>query len=223
MPDGGLFPEVIETERLRLERLDEALTVLEQYEHVSAGAPNVDEVTEYMTWDPHETPDETREFLQGVTEGWENGERAEYAVVPRDGEPRAGEYAGSAGMGIDWDRRTGTLGMWLRKPFWGRGYSGERAAAHMHLAFDRLDLEMVAVTHEVGNDKSRRAIEKYVDRFGGRREGAFRNFETHLDSGPVDSVRYTVSRDEWVANRPDDPAVEFLDGTDHAESRGTNP
>ena len=209
MTDEGLFPEIIETERLRLERLDETLTVLEQYEHVKAGAPDVDEVTEYMTWEPHGTPNETRDFLQRVAEGWVDGERAEYAVVPRDGEPRAGEYAGSAGMGIDWDRRTGTLGMWLRKPFWGRGYSGERAIAHMHLAFDRLDLEVVAVTHEVGNEKSRRAIEKYVDRVGGRREGTFRNFETHRDVGPVDSVRYTVSREEWATNRPENLAVRF--------------
>ena len=101
MTDGRLFPEVIETERLRLERLDESLTVMDQYDHVKAGAPHIDEVTEHMTWDPHETPDETRAFLEGVTEGWENGERAEYAVVPRDGEPRAGEHAGSAGIGID--------------------------------------------------------------------------------------------------------------------------
>lgn len=211
MTDGGLFPATIETERLRLERLDRSTSVLEQYEHVKAGAPDIDEVTEYMTWEPHGTPNETREFLQGVTEGWENGERAEYAVVPREGERGAGEYAGSAGMGIDWGRRSGTLGMWLRKPFWGRGYSGERAAAHMHLAFERLDLEMVAVTHQVGNDKSRRATEKYVDRFGGRRDGTFRNFETHRDGGAVDSVRYTVSREEWQANRPDDLHVAFVD------------
>ncbi|HKL28167.1 MAG TPA: GNAT family protein [Natrialbaceae archaeon] len=211
MTDDGLFPETIETERLRLERLDRSTSVLEQYDYVNVEAPNVDEITEYMTWSPHETPNETREFLEGVTEGWENGERAEYAVLPREGEPRAGEYAGSAGIGIDWDRRTATLGMWLRKPFWGRGYSGERAAALMHLAFDRLDLEMVAVTHQVGNEKSRRAIEKYVDRFGGRREGRFRNFEPHLDGGAVDSVRYTVSREEWTTNRPNDLDVVFVE------------
>ncbi|MFT4891835.1 MAG: ribosomal-protein-alanine N-acetyltransferase [Halobacteriales archaeon] len=209
MSDRNLFPETIETDRLRLERLDEAITVLEQYDHVKVGAPHIDEVTEHMTWSPHETPNETREFLDGVTEGWENGDRAEYAIVPCEDEPLAGEYAGSAGMGIDWDRRTGTLGMWLRKPLWGRGYSGERAAAFLRLAFERLDLEIVAVTHLPENEKSRRAIEKYVDRFGGRREGRFRNFETHRDEGPVDSVRYTISRDEWAANRPENSAVRF--------------
>ena len=38
---------------------------------------------------------------------------------------------------FDWNRRTATLGTWLRKPFWGQGYSGERAARMLELAFDR--------------------------------------------------------------------------------------
>lgn len=68
---------------------------------------------------------------------------------------------------------------------------------------------MVSVTHQVGNDKSRRAIEKYVDRFGGRREGTFRNFHGFGDDGAVDAVRYTISRDEWIANRPEELDVRF--------------
>lgn len=204
-----LFPETIETDRLRLERLDQAASVLEQYEYVKAGAPSIEEVTEYVTWEPHETPMETRSYLEQVTTAWEDGTGVGYAVVPRDGEPRADQFAGSASMSIDWDRRSGTFGLWLRKPFWGRGYSAERAGAFLQLAFERLDLELVAVTHRVGNARSRRAIEKYVDRFGGGCDGTFRNFRTDQEGETVDSVRYTIPQEAWAANRPENTAVSF--------------
>ena len=209
MGESRLFPRTIETERLRLDRLDEATSALELYEHVTVGAPDIEEITEHLTWGPHETPNETRAFLERVTDGWANARSAEYAIVPHEDEPGAGEFAGAGGMFVDWDRRTATFGLWLRKPFWGRGYSSERAVALMSIAFDRLDLETIAVTHLPDNDKSRNAIEKYVDRFGGRREGRFRNFEADQDGGAIDFVRYTVTHDEWSEYRPAELGVRF--------------
>ena len=196
-----MFPERIETERLRLERLcAENVDALALYDHCSRHNPDIEEMTEHLTWKPHETPKETADFVRTVEESWDAREDATYAIRPREGEPRAGEFAGAAGLHFEWDRRSANLGTWLRKPFWGRGYSGERAAALMELAFDRLDLEVVSVTHAVGNEKSRRAIEKYVERAGGRCEGTLRNFEVYPD-GPVDVRRYTVTREEWAATR----------------------
>lgn len=192
-----LFPERIETDRLVLEPLaPEYVDVLEFYRLVSHHNPNIEEITEYLSWEPHGTPRETLDFLESRAEARRDGEDASYVVRTRDGEPLAGEIAGAAGLHPDWERRTGTLGTWLRKPLWGQGYSGERAAALMEVAFDRLDLEVVAVTHYAGNDKSRRAIEKYVERFGGQHEGLLRNWAPGPD-GPVDVRRYTVTREQW--------------------------
>jgi len=67
----------------------------------------------------------------------------------------------------------------------------------MALAFSRLDLDLVAVSHHPDNDQSERAIEKYVERFGGRREGLFRNHLTYQDGTVVDEVRYSVSQAEY--------------------------
>ncbi|USZ67700.1 GNAT family N-acetyltransferase [Halorussus salilacus] len=192
-----MFPERVETERLVLEPLTtENVDVLAFYRHCSRHDPHIEEVTEYLSWEPHETPKETLEFLETCEERWEKSEDASYVVRPKEGEDGAGEIAGATGLHPDWDRRSATLGAWLRKPFWGRGYSGERAEALLAVAFDRLDLEVVAVTHHAGNEKSRRAIEKYVEAHGGRHEGLLRNFHPGPD-GPVDARRYTVTREEW--------------------------
>ncbi|WP_200531977.1 GNAT family protein [Halorubrum sp. LN27] len=192
-----MFPETIETDRLRLEPRWPENVDLDDCYRICSSDPGIDEVTEHVTWDPHETKKETLEFLERGRERWEDDEAASYVIRPREGEEGAGEIAGFGGFTVDWEKRTAVLGTWLRKRFWGRGYSGERAAALAEVAFDDLDLDLVAVSHLPENDKSRRAIEKYVDRLGGRREGLLRNHITFTDGSVHDEVRYSISQGEW--------------------------
>jgi RimJ/RimL family protein N-acetyltransferase len=202
----SLFPAELETDRLWLRALTgETMDPLDLYEHVREGAPGIDRVTEFLTWDPHRHPNETREFLDACAEQFATGEGVHYAIYPRAGEAGAGEFAGLGSLGVDWDRSVATLGTWLRQPFWGRGYAGERAHALMWVAFERLDLECVAVTCDVENENSHRAISRYVEAAGGREEGRLRNHGLDTD-GPVDSYRFTVSAEEW-AGRESGPVV----------------
>ena len=192
-----MFPDEIETERLRLVRLcRENVPTAELYRHMRVGAPNMGEISEYATWDPHETPKDTHDYLVDIERQWDDRERATYAVVTREGDEEAGELAGTTNLNFDWERRSAELGIWLRRAFWGRGYSGERAAALLELAFDRLNLELVGASHRDGNANSRRAIEKYVERFGGQHDGVLRNFVPTGD-GVRDLHRYTVSREQY--------------------------
>nr|WP_158854906.1 GNAT family N-acetyltransferase [Halorhabdus sp. CUG00001] len=124
----SLFPTEMESERLRYERLHpDNIDPFELYEHVKEGAPAIDEITEYVTWDPYSNPKEAVEWVETCGTDFENGEGATYVVRPNSGE-RAGSFAGLAGLGVEWDQQRATLGTWFRKPFWGQGYSGERAA-----------------------------------------------------------------------------------------------
>ena len=192
-----MFPQAIETERLRLEPRRPKNVDLDACYRICSSDPGIDEVTEYVTWDPHEHKKETLEFLERGRDRFEDGEAAGYVIRPREGEDGAGEIAGFGGFDVDWERRTATLGIWLRKRFWGRGYSGERAAALAEVALDDLDLDLVAVAHIPENERSQRAIEKYVDRLGGRREGLLRNRLTFADGSVHDEIRYTISQAEW--------------------------
>lgn len=185
-----MFPETIETHRLELKRLDAHVDVLDYYE-VLAHDPDIEEVTEYVTWSPHETPKQTKEYLDAVGERWEAGDTAAYAIVAD------GDLVGATALDVDWDRRLGTLGCWLRKRYWGEGYSGERADVLLELAFETLDLACVEVGHLPENEKSERAIAKYVERHGGRREGLQRYALTDLDGDVHDQVRYTITRAEY--------------------------
>ncbi|WP_115865471.1 GNAT family N-acetyltransferase [Halorussus litoreus] len=210
-----MFPEEIATERLRLRRLNrENVPTMRLYDHMRAEAPGMEEVRDYVLWDPHESPRDTHEYLATVEEQWDDREQATYAIHPDEFEESVGangdregqtsdensvetpEIAGTTNLHLDWERQSAELGIWLRKAFWGRGYSGERAAALLELAFDRLDLEVVGASHRDGNDRSRRAIEKYVEAFGGQYDGLLRNF-VPTDDGVRDLHRFTVTRDQY--------------------------
>ncbi|WP_267640402.1 GNAT family N-acetyltransferase [Haloarchaeobius amylolyticus] len=200
---SDLFPERFETARLRFERVGlDTVDTLDVYPYYSTEA-GIEQATRYMTWEPHQVPEETWEFVRAVGEQAEAGDGKLYALYPKAGEdgtevPGAGEFAGTAGLHPDWDQRSVTFGMWLRKPFWGRGYSGERADAFVTLAFDRLDLDLVAVTVLDENDQSKRAIEKYVGRWGGQHDGYFPNLDTHGDE-PASVHRYSITREQYEA------------------------
>jgi RimJ/RimL family protein N-acetyltransferase len=204
-----MFPEELETERLRLHRFcSETVAPRDLYEAASRHSDTIDEETAHVGWSAHDHVQESRRFLERCEQWWADGDRATYAVVPKETEggghdhPQAGDrggaFAGYTELDVEWDRRSAELGVWLRKRFWGRGYSGERAGALLELAFERLDLEVVAAVHLDGNENARRAIEKYVEEYGGRYEGRLRNWRAP-GGDPRDAHRYTISREEYRA------------------------
>ncbi|WP_435333554.1 GNAT family N-acetyltransferase [Haloarchaeobius sp. TZWWS8] len=209
MTTSKLFPRTIETERLRFERAGpESVDALEVYPYYSS-EDGIEDATRFMTWEPHSHPKETWEFIDHVGDAASAGESVAYAIYPKDGEQGAGEFAGTAGLHPNWDRRSTSFGIWLRKPFWGRGYSGERADAFVQVAFDRLGLEFVSVSVVDENTRSKRAIEKYVERWGGQHDGYFRNLQTHGDE-PASVHRFTISRSQYESSEVD-AAVSFHD------------
>lgn len=213
-----LFPDEIRTERLHLVRESVADADLgERYASMNEDAVDDDELA-YVPVEPFGHLQDAREYVAQREDRMQAGDAGTYVVRPREGEDGAGEPAGEAELFAVWDERTAFMTFGLRKRFWGRGYSGERAAAFLRLAFERLDVDLVSVTHLVGNENSRRAIGKYVDRFDGRRVGRFRNQHV-VDGEPRDVVRYEIARSDYEesSERPDCEFVEERD--DRRESR----
>jgi RimJ/RimL family protein N-acetyltransferase len=145
----------------------------------------------YVGFDAPGTPRETADRLADERENWVERRRGMYAIRPRDGGD-AGELAGEAMLATGWDHGAAWFGLILGKRFRGRGYAGERADAMLELAFDRFDLEYVAVTHEVGNENSRRAVERYVEDHGGRHEATLRQWSSPGSGAVPDEAYYAV-------------------------------
>lgn len=209
-----VFPETIETDSLALRRLSrDAVDPRDLYDRLGADAEGVDDVFAHVPQEPFATLGDAREWLVEAETGWDDGEVAQYGAFPTDGEaataaPAAGEFAGFAALDVAWERRTGRPGVILARPFWGDGYAGECATALTDLALNRLDLDAVAVGYEAGNDRSRRVVESFVERYGGRKDGVLRN-RTPLGDEIRDHHRYTVTRAEYRRAGGEDPDVTF--------------
>ncbi|WP_247731346.1 GNAT family N-acetyltransferase [Halovivax limisalsi] len=213
-----LFPEHLETDRLRLERVEPgSVDALDHYE-AFADDPDPETVYEYVPVDEPDTPADSKAFVATAGRSAAEADAVTYLIRPRSGEPGAGEIAGSTILYVDWETRLAQPAILLRKPFWGRGYSGERAGALLELAFERLDLECVAVGCAAGNERSKRAIENYVDAYGGAYEGRFRDM-TVVDGEPFDLHRYSITRAAYRS------ATDERSGTNERETdalAGTN-
>lgn len=192
-----MFPEHVETERLRLERIShDSVDVFDLHELYGDG-DDAEELFEYWDSSPHRTVKETYEYVEEAERLWDEAEAAKYVIRPKEGEDGAGVIAGTTGLYPDWERRSADFGVLLDRQFWGRGYAGERADALLSVAFDRLDLELVVASHIDGNERSRRAIGKYVERHDGQYDGLLRNW-LPLADGVADVHRFTISRDQYL-------------------------
>ncbi|MGB9987296.1 GNAT family N-acetyltransferase [Salarchaeum japonicum] len=194
-----MFPETFETDRLRFERLcRDRVDVREYYDHASHRNPSIEPETRYLPWNPVATMGDAAARIDDFAEQWRARERAEWVIRPRSGEDGAGAFAGTATIITEWEKDLAVLGVWLREPFWGRRYSGERADALLEIAFDALDVGCVAIPVHGENEKSRRAVERYVERHGGRYEGRLRHHAGRFDE-PADHHRFSITRAEYDA------------------------
>ncbi|MFC3956877.1 GNAT family N-acetyltransferase [Halovivax cerinus] len=191
-----LFPATLETDRLELTAVEPVDSVVFEHYEAFVDDPDPETVYEYVPLSPPATPADSRSFVDHVGSNRAEGRAITYALRPKAGEDGAGTLAGTTTLFAEWDRETASSSILLRKPFWGRGYSGERAGALLDLAFDRLDLSHFEVSCVAGNDRSKRAIETYVDAHGGRYDGRFRHAHA-IDGEPVDLHRFSVSLTEY--------------------------
>ena len=190
-----MFPDHVETDSLDLRQLATSeVDVFELYELFAARTDGVEGVFEYVPQEPYDTVNDASERIEKAESRWADGEQAQYGVYAD------GELAGYAGLFPEWERRSARIGFILGREFWGNGYAGEIATALTEVAFDRLDLELVTIGYEEGNDRSERAVEKFVDRVGGQYDGKLRNW-TPLGDRVADHHRYSVSREEFEGAR----------------------
>lgn len=193
-----MFPETIETDSLTLNPFHEAyVDLFDLYDLFAEESEGVADVFEYVPQEPYTSVKDARDRLSKAETAWEEADAAQYAVYTADN-----DLTGYAALSIEWERRTGTLGFILAKPYWGQGYAGECAMALTELAFNRLNLELVAIGYEEGNERSQRAVEKFISAVGGQYDGVLRNW-TPIGDEIADHHRYTVTQGQYQQTNHD--------------------
>ena len=155
-------PPVIQTPRLTLRRMLKRDSA-DMYEY--ARDP---EVSAYLLWQPHENENYTRRYLSYLQSRYRAGDFYDWAVVWREED----KMIGTCGFThIALESNSAEIGYVLNRQFWGRGIAPEAARAVLRFAFSDLRLHRVEAHYMLGNDRSRRVMEK----IGMKYEGAFRD------------------------------------------------
>jgi ribosomal-protein-alanine N-acetyltransferase len=95
-------------------------------------------------------------FLAGQQEHWEKYGYGNWGILP-EGES---EIIGWAGLQYLPELDKTEVGFLLDRPFWGKGYASEAAAASLHFGFERFQLDRIIALVHPDNLASRRVIEK---------------------------------------------------------------
>lgn len=126
-------------------------------------------VTEYLLWYPHSGMEHTRRYLALIEREYRMGMFYDWAVVLRE----SGKMIGTCGFAaIDSPNACGEVGYVLNPDFWGQGYAPEAVRAVMAFGFGTLSLHRIEARYILGNDRSRRVMEKCGMRFEGVRRSS---------------------------------------------------
>jgi len=201
------FPERIETDRLVLERVShENVEPFEVYELVDRDEWQND-ATEHMPWFRFRRLDQVAEFIDKAEQQWADRDTARYLLRSKEDD---GELVGTTAYGPEWEQRRAGSGIVLSKRYWGREYGLERASAFVELTFETYDLDVFYTSCAADNEPSRRMIEKYVEKYGGRYEGLLRQHGSRRPNGEVtDQHRFTITQEEYEEATAEMETLEF--------------
>ncbi|PSQ49975.1 N-acetyltransferase [Halobacteriales archaeon SW_6_65_15] len=201
-----LYPRRIETDCLVFERVSrETLDPFEFYRVVTrddwlGGA------TEHMPWFRFDRLDEVADFIDHAEEQWADRERAQYVLRSKEEER---DVVGVTAYAPEWETRRAGSDIVLAKQYWGREYGLERASVFVELTFERYDLDAYYTTCAADNEPSRRMIEKYVEKYGGRHEGLLRHHSSRPSGDVTDQHRFTILRNEYEETTEDAETMAF--------------
>ena len=173
-------PERIETERLILRR-----PRLEDAEEVFARYASDAEVSRYLAWRLHRSPDTTRQFLQYSEDEWVRWPAGPYLIESRTD----GGLLGGTGFAFETAYRA-SVGYVLAKDGWGRGLATEAMHAMVSVARGINLTRLYALCHV-----DHRASSRVLEKTGFTREGVLRRyleFPNLSTDGPADVFCYAL-------------------------------
>ena len=153
----------LETERLTLRKI-KASDYKDMYDY--AKRP---EVTRFLLWDEHPNEDYTRKYLECLQTQYEDGLFYDWGVICRSD----GKLIGTCGFtSVDVLNMRGEVGYVINPDYRGNGFAGEALEAVLDFGFNVIGLHRIEARYMVGNNESRRVMEKCGMTF----EGVLRGF-----------------------------------------------
>ena len=179
--------KVLHTPRLTLRRftMQDALPMFETW-------ANDPRVTRFLTWEPHGTPQVTRQLLAQWCADYEKPDNYNWAME------LDGRLIGSIGVvRMDEKSERVDLGYCMAYDCWNQGLMREAARAVIDYLFGQVGIHRLTICHAVKNPASGRVAQKC----GLTYEGTMREFEKSAEGEFLDIAWYGIVRSEWEKQR----------------------
>jgi len=176
----------IETDRLILRKL-KVSDFEDMYEYSKS-----DEVTKYLLWRSHPDEQYTRDYLKYIQSRYRAGDFFDWALEHKE----TGKMIGTCGFAkLDYDNNSAEIGYVINPAFWHKGYASEAVKKVIDFGFHTLNLHRIEARYIVGNEFSRKVMEKCGMIF----EGIHRSSLMVKDS--FVSVGYcAITADDYISN-----------------------
>jgi len=173
----GTF-EQIKTSRLLLRKLRS--TDVECYYKRLGGS---EEVTRYMLWQPHQSPQESRESIEKILSRYQEKTCYCWAITRLEDDSVIGRIDL---LRFDEQDKSCSFAYMLGKEFWNCGFGTEALKAVFSFAFEKLEIQRIVADHMRENIASGKVMEK----------AGMRYVKTHLSKYEKNGIHYDA--DEYV-------------------------
>ncbi len=148
----------LETERLVFRALKRA----DLYDvHEYASNPKT---SQYLLWEPHDSLDYTREFIEIVISKYKSGEYNDWAIVHKEDDKMIGTCGFTK---IDEENNVVEIGYVINPAYWGMGIATEAVERIIDFAFEELQANRIEAKFIYGNDASLAVMQKVGMKFEG--------------------------------------------------------
>ncbi|MGE7766272.1 GNAT family N-acetyltransferase [Peribacillus sp. NPDC096540] len=148
----------LETERLVMRKI-----TMKDADDMYAYASN-SEVSRFVTWEPHRSLSDTKDFIQFVLQNYEDNKLAPWGIEHKDN----GEFIGTIDF-VSWqlNHQIAEIGYVLASQYWGKGIITEAAKKVIEFGFENMNLVRIQARCFVDNLGSERVMQKVGMSFEG--------------------------------------------------------
>lgn len=176
--------KTIKTERLILRKF-----TVDDYNDMFNNWASDENVTRFLTWLPHESPEATMQLLEGWCNAYERNDAYNWAM----------EFEGQVIGNISVVRLSekseyAELGYCMSCEHWNKGLMTEAARAVIDFLFNEVGVHRVSIAHAVKNPASGRVAQKCGLTYEGTRRECFKSSTGEF----LDIANYGILKDDFL-------------------------
>lgn len=184
--------QTIETPRLILRRAK-----IEDAQPMFTNWASDPEVTEYLTWPPHESVEVTKQILESWIAEYEKNDYYQWLIVSKElNQPIGSIIANTVGRA-----QSAHIGYCIGKAWWHQGIMSETLQAVVDYLFGEIGYHRIEAMHDPNNPHSGGVMKKCGMKYEGTTRASDRN-----NRGVCDAAHYAILRSDWVKPK------HFMDG-----------